>query len=120
MLSIFTNLTEYSSYNFEPTKTWALRREVADGMGKITASVTKRVQETIVPQSSSIGTGAPSPIQTFGTTFTANLLAAGTGVNVTSEILMGNASSVIGALGLVVCPHLKEFSLFLPSARELY
>lgn len=108
MLSIFTNLTEYSSYNFEPSRTWALRREVADGMGKITASVTKRVQDTVVPQSGSIGTGTPSPIQTFGTTFTANLLAAGTGVNVTSEILMGNASSVIGVLGLVVCSHLKN------------
>lgn len=105
LYAVFTNLLEYSAYNFEPTKTWGLRGSLAATMPVLNNTVTQRVNQLTGTTSDPAGDAAESAIHTFGANFTKALLTQGTAVAVTSDILVGNGYSVLGVVGLVVCSH---------------
>lgn len=102
--AVYTDLLEYSAYNFEPTKTWGLRGSLATAMPPLNSAVTERVNNVTGPTPGRGDDAGESEIQMFGVNFTKSLLVQGTSVDVTSDILLGNGYSVIGAVGLVVCP----------------
>lgn len=103
LYKVLTNAIDYGSYNFEPTKSWALRQDVTTGVAALTTSVTQRVESLPASTPASAGGSSGSAIHTFGATFAKSLLTSGINVNVTSDILMGNGCSVVGAVGIVVC-----------------
>lgn len=102
MYAVLTNLVEYTSYDFEPSKTWALRDDLKKSMEKLTPLITRKVHE-LHSMPDPTGDTTASSIHTYGETFAKRLLIAGTNINVTAEILMGNASSVLATVGVVVC-----------------
>lgn len=119
LYGVFTKLIEYIFYNVDPTKTWALRRDLANAMPKLTAVIEQKVKDLGIsaqdPSSlkcpvagqQSGGDDTASAIQTYGAAFTRQILSAGTGIKEATEILVGNGVAIIGTVGLVVCPQLS-------------
>lgn len=102
LLAVYTNLLEYSAYNYDPTKSWGLRGSLTTAMPVLNTIVTTRVKAV---QSAPIPLPGPSgsDIHTLGANFTRRLLYKETTVPVTSDILMGNGYSVLSTVGPVVC-----------------
>lgn len=99
---MYTNLLEYSAYNYDPTKTWGLRGKLTAAIPVLSTVVTARVNAV---KSAPIPLPGPSgsDIHTLGANFTRRLLYKETPVPVTSDILMGNGYSVLSTVGPVVC-----------------
>lgn len=102
LLAVYTNLLEYSAYNYDPTKTWGLRGSLATAMPALNDTVTARVMQAGSAPGPAPGPAA-SDIHTLGANFTRRLLSKQTTVPVTSDILMGNGYSVLSTVGPVVC-----------------
>ncbi|KAL0633266.1 hypothetical protein Q9L58_007819 [Maublancomyces gigas] len=101
LAAVFTNLLEYSTYNFEPTKTWGLRGSLATAMPALNTTVTERVKLLTGTTAETAPGVSGSAIHTFGANFTRSLLRQETDVAVTSDILVGNGYSVLSTVGLV-------------------
>lgn len=118
LFQVFTKLIDYIFYNVDPTKTWALRRDLNEAFPKLTTAINEKVQalKTQAADPSSLKcpvTGqqsgendTASAIRTYGATFTRQILSAGTNAEETTEILIGNGIAIIGTIGLVVRPWL--------------
>lgn len=102
MAAVFTNLHEYTSYNYDPTKTWGLRGSLAVAMPALNTGVAERVKKLNATADDSLSGAIESAITTFGANFTKSLLSKGAGEAVTSSILVGNGYSVLGAVGPLV------------------
>lgn len=102
MYTVLTNLVEHTCYNFDLSKSRALHDDLKSSMERLTPIITARVQD-LHSKPDSGGDISASAIHTYGATFAKRLLTVGTKVNVTSEILIGNAYSVMGTVGVVVC-----------------
>lgn len=80
-------------------------------MPALNNTVTQRVDQLTGTKSEPADGASDSAIHTFGANFTKSLLTQGTTVAVTSDILLGNGYSVLGAVGLVVCFSLSPAGL---------
>lgn len=106
LYSVITNLTEQVLTNVDPTKAWALRRELAIGMDKLTANLEMRIKELSAEPaewSPPADTDSTAAIHTFGANFTRQIVKAGTDIKEIVEILLGNSVGILGNVSTVVC-----------------
>lgn len=108
LYNVIMNLVQYILVTGDPTKEWALRRNVTTSIGALKETLKEQIREL---KQNCTPIASTTSINTFGTDFTSQLLSAGTSIDETVDIMLGSAIGILGTTGTMVC--ISPQSLFL-------